>query len=152
MSESTDGLEVLEIPSEAITINGKTVKVTPVRVKDLKVFAKHARAVVGVTEDDLALVQLAMTGDPVALLQVVEERADSLIACIATGVKIDPAEMGEWDLGELVRAVVAVVKVNKDFFTRNLMPWIAQVSEQAIQQAAGLGATPFNPSSATVTH
>lgn len=147
------GLEVLEVPSNQVTVNGKTFTITPVRVANIRAFAHQVRIITDAgSADGSALMDRVLNGDLIALTELADSDVfDEVVKAVAIAGNIPAEELAQSDWTELAQAVEAVIRINKDFFLRTLMPMLARASAAA-SRANGTGQTPSSASATTITH
>lgn len=135
MSDSVDmkQLDALANVPLAVTVGGRELAITPIRVAELPAMLRACEPIFA----------LLAGGDVMASLL---HDADSAINAIAIGARIPRAELDAFELDELVALGGTVLQVNADFFARRLAPAFIGAS-QKVAAALG-GSTPLPDSSA----
>lgn len=134
------GLEILNPQTIKVSVGGRELVVTPIKMKHLQAFAKAVQPVA----NDLIEVMNG-DGDFVAL---VAANADKLIDAVAIGSGASVDDIGDLNADDFVQLATAVVSVNTDFFVRNLLPGVRAAIDQmksSVQQAATAGAMHSKP-------
>jgi hypothetical protein len=119
------------IPTPVIVhAGGKSVEITPIRVRELAAFS---RAVQPIAADLAAGVDIA------SLLAM---HADAVIDATAVGARVEREFVLDLGLDDLLDLAAAVLTVNADFFVRPLLPKITAGTEAMALKLAGLSLTP----------
>lgn len=118
-------------PAPVIVLaGGRSVEITPIRVKELAAFSRAVQPIAA---------SAAAGGDIASLLA---NHADAVIDATAIGARVERDFVLDLGLDELVELASAVLTVNVDFFVHRLLPVVAAASEQLAAQWAGSSSTP----------
>lgn len=117
-------LDALANAPLTVTVGGRAVAVTPVRVAELPAMLRACEPI---------FAQLAGGDVAAALLH----NADAAIDAIAVGARMPRAEIDALELDELIDLGGAVLQVNADFFARRLAPAFVAASEKVTRALAG---------------
>lgn len=125
----TTALDLAELDALAnvpltVTVGGRAVDITPVRVAELPAMLRACEPI---------FAQLAGGDVAAALLH----NPDAAITAIAVGARLSRAEIDALALDELIELGGAVLQVNADFFARRLAPAFVAASEKVIKALAG---------------
>lgn len=125
----TTALDLAELDALAnvpltVTVGGRAVDITPVRVAELPAMLRACEPI---------FAQLAGGDVAAALLH----NPDAAITAIAVGARLSRAEIDALALDELIELGGAVLQVNADFFARRLAPAFVTASEKVIKALAG---------------
>lgn len=118
----TDSPDTPFSPAQRLLIDGKTIAVDPVTVRDLPAFLAAVEPIA----------RELMAGDVMAALA---HNADRLIAAVCIGAHVERAWLDAQTADVLVELAAAVIEVNADFFARRVMPAVTQAA-QALSQMA----------------
>jgi len=115
-----------------VSAGGRTIEVTPIRVRELSPFARAVEP----------LVTALVRGEQVARL--LAEHTGSVIHAVAVGARVDPDWVEGLGLDELLDLADAVLTVNLDFFARRLQPRLVGAAESltGAMSTAGSSSTP----------
>ena len=130
MAEAIDlkELDALANAPLTVTVGGRMVPITPVRVAELPAMLRACEPIFS---------QLAGGDVAAALLH----NPDAAISAIAVGARLARADIDALALDELIELGGAVMQVNADFFARRLAPAFVAASER-VTKALG-GSTPW---------
>lgn len=109
---------------------GRSVEITPIRVRELAAFTRAVQPLVRA---------VGSGGDIAALLA---EHADAVIEATAVGARLERGFVEGLALDELYDLADAVLAVNLDFFMRGLLPRIGKSSSRLTAAMAGLPSMP----------
>lgn len=138
---------VLEITTREVVVQGKPLKVSPVKVGQLPGFARAIKPVFAALADLLRSVPSAdgaggggepkledfhLDLDAGKVLDIIEQHGDHLIDAAAVAVRVERSVIEDAAPDEFVALVRAIVEVNVDFFGRAVA--------KAIGEAQGPGA------------
>lgn len=137
----TDDLDVLAPAGASVGYRGETIEVTPLTIGMLPKLVRTARPVIdkvleleSLPDDD--------SGELVTLvLDLVEHHGDQVFeaASICTGKPVDWLQ--DAGIDEFVVLVKTVFEVNRDFFTRRLVPLLGGLPGSLGKPASGSGQT-----------
>lgn len=127
------GLDTYVIVPREIEAGGKTLAITPLRVRQIPAFVRAISPAAGLLTDGRIADAVALHGDG-----IVEAMA------VATG------ETEDW-IGDLLpdaflELVAAVMEVNGDFFARRVAPLITAMQEKAEAAATSMRGATSSPS------
>lgn len=130
----SDALDLTELDALAntpltVTVGGRVLAVTPVRVAELPAMLRACEPI---------FAQLSGGDVEAALLH----NADAAITAIAVGARLSRAEIDALGLDELIDLGGAVLQVNADFFARRLAPAFVSASEKVTRALAGSSLLP----------
>lgn len=128
-------LDTYVITPRALAIGGKTLALTPLRMRQLPAFAKSIMPVAGFMMRGELLAALAIAGDD-----------------LVDAVTVAIGEPREWVVellpDEFITLASAVMEVNTDFFVQHVAPQVTAAAE-SMTKALRAGATSSPVSSAT---
>lgn len=119
-----DELDALADTPLTVTVGGRSLAITPVRVAELPAMLRACEPI---------FAQLAGGDVAAALLH----NPDAAIAAIAVGARLSRADIDALGLDELIELGGAVLQVNADFFARRLAPAFVSASEKVAKALAG---------------
>jgi hypothetical protein len=125
----------IPVPRE-IVIGGKTLAITPLRVRQIPAFV---RAIAPAAE----LISQGRMADAVALHG--EGMATAMV--VATGES--ETAIGDLLPDEFLGLASAVMEVNADFFVRRVAPLIADIQKKAMEKMSGGMSSPSSSGTAT---
>lgn len=128
MSNAQD-LHVLCPEPRRVDAGGRTIEVTPIRVRELAAFARAVEPLAAAMAEGLDLPRL------------LADHTGAVIEAVAVGARVDAAWIEELGLDELIDLAEAVVEVNVDFFARSLAPRLTRVAAHVGQTLAAAGST-----------
>ena len=151
---STDAMEVIDASITKVKVGDETLELRPMKVGAFPKIIRLARPVIDAVldldslpdEDTDAMVDLAMN--------MVDKHGEALFEAVGIAIGKDKAWVEDADMGDFIELCIALVKVNKDFFTRRLAPLLAERAKgkaAALQQGTGAGRTPSSSSSNAAT-
>jgi hypothetical protein len=122
--ESLADINTLLPEHESVTIKvggqDKTYDITPFHFKQFKQVSKY-----------LGLIRAKASPDgDLDLVSLVAEHGDAIGDIIAVAIRETPGSMDELDLVDVLKLAVAVIKVNRDFFSQRLLPIMGQLTQQ----------------------
>ncbi len=127
-------LEQLVPQPVAIEVAGRSLEITPIRVKEL---AAMVKAVAPLFDELVA---------GVSVVELLERHAESIIDIAIIGARCEREWLDELHLGDLAELVEAVIAVNADFFTRQIKGAIQRMAAK-LNQNPNLGSEPSSGSS-----
>ena len=143
----SDEFDAIDHAAVVVTAGGHDFTIRPITIDRLPSFARALRPIVPILQE---MVSLTDESDPSfvadTLLSFVSENgelmAEALALAVASGMP-DVAEQRKRIAGlhsaDFVALAIPAVRVNADFFARQLLPLLLQVRQQA---KAGAGPTP----------
>jgi hypothetical protein len=142
-----DDLDVLEPKGNTVTYLGERLEVKPLTIGQLPKFVRLARPVIDALLD-ADFEKLSEGADVDMLMGLIDQHGDKVFeaASLVTGKPRDWLEAG--DIAEFVTLVMAIVAVNRDFFTQKLAPLLAGRAKQS----SGDGQTASSSSSEAAIH
>lgn len=130
-----DDLQALAEPLGLdVAVNGETLSVEPMRVRDIAPFARAAAPF-------WVEVQQRLLGEGLTaadILALAGEHGEAFTAAVAVAVRRDPAWVADLLPDDLVRLVGAAVEVNANFFVRRLLPTITATATQLAPVVGGM--------------
>lgn len=123
-------LETLVPHPVEVEAGGKTIAITPIRVKELPAFMRAVESLFGAA---------ASGADIAALLAL---NTDAVIEAAAIGARQPRSFIDSLDLDELIDVAAAVLEVNADFFARRVAPRLAATSKTLEALVDGLSSMP----------
>lgn len=138
MSETnpTPGLEVLEPPTATIRLAGREATIRPLGLYQIPAFA---RAIQPLLPGLVAAIGESGDVNPLIVADLLAEHGEELIEAMRLALGRTKAEMQEVGADEFLEAIPAVLAINRDFFTRRLIPAMQRAAAAA---AAGRGTGP----------
>ena len=127
-------------PERLLELTGCELRVSPLKVRQIAAFARALRALPD------GLLQEFMAGEPDPFL--VAEYTPEIVACVQAAVDVEPKQLGELPVGELLALAMVIVEVNADFFVNRLVPLLGTSAARA---QAILGRASSSTSSSTAT-
>jgi hypothetical protein len=122
-----------------VTVGGREIAVSPLKVRQLQPVLS---ALGPALRDGFA----QGFDSPAAWLLFFESHTDRVINTVASACDLKRDFVGELEPRELMELAVVVVEVNRDFFTRQVMPVIARVNQtletMGLMPTAGLTSPP----------
>lgn len=141
-----DDFDALETPAETVggfTVSPITVERVPYLTRALRPLAPEIQLVAKIFEGDDAEAQTN------AIVDLVADHGERLIDAVACAVAPDfktmaeaRAKVGKLDTATFIQLLVVAVKVNADFFVRQLLPMAKKVATEL--RPSGPGQTPAN--------
>lgn len=132
-------LNTYVIEARAVEVGGKTLAITPLRVRQIPAFARAIAAAA----------PLLAVG---RMIDVVALHGDDIIKAMSVATGESEEMLGNLLADEFLRLISAVIEVNDDFFARRVAPLIMAAKEKAnAAKKATNGATSSPSSSATAT-
>lgn len=103
------------IPAQSeVSINGETLTITPIKVKELAAFTRAISPMVGVFQ---------MAGASHKILpELLLEHTDDFIQAVAVATRKPIEWVNELEVDELMTLAAAVIEVNADFFMTRVLP------------------------------
>jgi hypothetical protein len=126
----TQDLHVLCPEPRRVAAGGRTIEVTPIRVRELAAFARAVEP----------LAQALAQGPD--LPRLLAEHTGAVIEAVAVGARVEAAWIEELGLDELIDLAEAVIEVNVDFFAHRLAPRLIRVAARVGETVAGSSSTP----------
>lgn len=129
-----DDLNTLCPQPRRLQVGGRTLAITPIRVRELAPFAAalHPLAQACQSLEDLSNLPLLLA-----------EHTGDLLALVAVAARVEPDWLEGLGLDELLDLTEACFEVNADFFQRRLQPRLAQAAQGiSALLAAGSSSTP----------
>ncbi len=114
MQTQDDLSQLLPQPIE-LKIGGKALALTPLKVGELSAFSRAIAPVIAVFE-----------GGNFDLFGLIANHTETVVTAVSIAVREPREWINELTVGELVLLAAKVIEVNADFFTRNVMPNVAQ--------------------------
>lgn len=138
---STDLKTIVNAPQPLVLSDGRTLDITPIRVKELPAFIAALEPIFG------------MVSAGASVTTLLAQNSEAVIAATAVGLRLPRAEVDEFGLDDLVTGAAKVMEVNADFFARRVLPALNQTTSQMSSLMAGLmpsiGSSPADTGSAT---
>lgn len=133
-------LDVLDPASTPVTFDGRSLALRPLKVGVVPAIVRVAKPII----EDLASRDLLLGTDGGvdldlgSILSFIGEHGDAIFEAVSLATGLPVEELQEGDIGEFVVLAKAVVGVNRDFFTRTLVPLLAGLA----RGSRGAGPTP----------
>ena len=125
-----------------VGFNGRQIKVTPLRMRQLPGFAAAVKPLLADLGE--ALKSGRMSRDTV--LTLIEEHTAQLVCLVSAATDVEAHELSEAQADEFLEIATAVLRVNLDFFVRSLLPTVARaLPELDAALMNGSGQTPSKP-------
>lgn len=121
-----EDIEQLAPTARILMAGGRTVEITPIRVRELAAFTRAVQPLVRAIGSG--------GGDMATLLA---EHADAVIEATAVGARLERGFIEGLALDELYDLADTVLAVNLDFFMRALLPRIEKSSSRLMAAMAG---------------
>lgn len=145
MAGEFDAIETPEVVIGAFTVRPITIERLPAFTRALRPILPSLSTLIDIEEQDPEIMAEA-------IMEVTSEHGDRLIDAVAAAVAESAstivaarAVVGKLDPAAFVSLMLAVLKVNADFFARRLLPEIARAREAAQAATTGAGQTPPKP-------
>ncbi len=122
-------LDVLCPRPRRVAAGGRTVEVTPIRVRELAAFARAIEPLAA---------ELAAGLD---LPRLLAQHTGALVDAVAVGARVEAEWVEGLGLDELLDLAEAVLEVNTDFFVRRLAPRLTQAMARIGETAAAAGSS-----------
>lgn len=116
-------LEVLFPNGVQVSLKGETFQIKPFTLGQLPVVMSLMKSAAGPTQK--ALLGLN-PGDGAILMSILAEVGTELNTLIAKVLKKDLQWVEEIEMDEAVQLIIALIDVNKDFFSKKVTPLISQ--------------------------
>lgn len=112
-------LEQLNPASVTITVHGREVAIEPIKVGQLPALLRELGPILrdGVSFDD-----------PAALWLLIERHGDALVGAVAVAARVERAFIEQLEPIDLARLAFACIEVNKDFFSRQVLPAVEHLN------------------------
>ena len=143
MQKSARQLSALEPDArcEIVEIRGIKLEVRPLPVSRMPAFLEHAEPVVS-----------AIGAGPGGLegfgfmdwLRLVKDHKDHLVQAVATALDEDPQDVANLHDAEILELLVAIVGVNLDFSTRQVIPAVGRLAQLFLGLASRLSSSGLN--------
>lgn len=135
---ATDEYSVIKPIASEVQFGERRVSIAPLKVGQIPPFA---RALKGIESKFFSAV---LEGDYSCLPALLADHGEGLISAAAVGSGLPVEELNNADADQFLALVVAVVKVNADFFVQRLIPAMKDAVAQA-QASSGAGQTASRP-------
>ena len=123
-----DDLSILIPLAVEVKVGGKTLALTPLKVGELSAFSRAVSPIIA-----------SLNGGDIDLFRLITDHSESVIDAVAVAVREPREWINDLTVGELVLLAAKVIEVNADFFTRGVVPNLAQAFEGALlSKAEGL--------------
>lgn len=119
---------ILTVPTQALSLAGREITLTPLKVKELAAFSRAIEPIA---------VDLA-GGDVIAALT---RNAEALIEATCVAARVDEAWLGEQTGDVLVELAAAAMEINAGFFVERILPRIQRVAQTFATMTAADGRT-----------
>lgn len=122
-------LDVIAPASRTLTLGGREVSVSPLKVRQLPVVLRAVRPILGALSERL---------DMDSIIGAYVENAEGVNQALAVLSDMTASEIDELSLDDAIELLGAAIEVNRDFFTRTLPRLLAGV----VSNSGGSGPTP----------
>lgn len=141
--------DAIEVAAEVVV---GEFKVRPITIERLPAFTRALRPILPSLGSLIDIEEQEPEIMAEAIMEVTSEHGDRLIDAVAAAVADSATEIGQarakvgkLDAAAFVALMLAVLKVNADFFARRLLPEIARARQAAQAATSGAGLTPSRP-------
>jgi len=125
-------LDTLVPPELELTLNGETLRLSPLRVGQMPAFLRI-----------LAPIMKDLTQDQIDWLELFGERGDDLLTAVGIAINKPRNWVDELAADEAILLAAKVIEVNADFFTKMVIPKLGTLFEH-IPGNDKDGSTPSN--------
>lgn len=142
MSE-VDTPEVLETPTATVQIAGQAREIRPLGLYQLPAFV---RALKPALPKVMAAIGESGSINPLIVADLLADHGEDLIEAVRLAIGLSKVEMQSAGIDEVLEAVPVVLKINRDFFIRRLVPALQRAAVAAAEaRAPGDGPTSSMP-------
>ncbi|MFC6349814.1 hypothetical protein H7691_06740 [Stenotrophomonas sp. CW117] len=137
---ASDDVEVLAPASTSVPFAGSGVEISPIRAGAIPGLIRTARPLLQALLDDNVLLGegAELDVDLGQLLTLVGDHGDAFFQALAIATGIPEPALRDAGLDDVLRVAQVCIRVNRDFFTRNVAPLLAGLAKPT----PGVGATP----------
>jgi len=125
-------LDTLVPPELELTLNGETLRLSPLRVGQMPAFLRI-----------LAPIMKDLTQDQIDWLELFGERGDDLLSAVGIAINKPRNWVDELAADEAILLAAKVIEVNADFFTKMVIPKLGTLFEHIPGNDKG-GSIPSN--------
>ncbi|KRG43224.1 hypothetical protein ARC78_07615 [Stenotrophomonas pictorum JCM 9942] len=136
----TADVDVLAPASTSVGFAGRQVEILPIPVGRIPVLIRTARPVI-----DALIANNVLTGegdeldiDVIQIVDLIGDHGEQFFEALSIAAGVSVADVEAANLDDVVRLTQTCVRVNRDFFTKNVVPLLAGMA----RQLPGVGPTP----------
>lgn len=139
-------IDIIDPPATAVTINGVTKEITPMKIGQIPAFVRAAGSILddlneATTEQENGELDVKLTPE------MIGRHGENIIEAVSIAARVEPDEVQDMDVDKFIELAEVCIKVNAGFFAERVIP----AFQKAITGIVGVGATPSKNSSSAAT-